>query len=221
MRDDLTFDQILEMLKGKYAGSVGEGVMDNVGAKGLDTPAERDVLAKEFGSEKTDRGLIDAVINYKNTGGSRDYDFDVDGNTEGYTFTGDAPLSGEAIQNMRNIQGITPDGGMNPNLNNLGMGGGFDRGFETPAAREGAIAETEFLKNSFAGTGEVMGGGVDRASFNANFASLTPEQKARVTEMMAGMTPAQKKAFALGMTGKEGQSKLNGYEVSNQNRLAY
>jgi putative protein kinase ArgK-like GTPase of G3E family len=60
---------------------------------------------------------------------------------------------------------------------------------------------------------------VDRASFNTNFQNLTPEQKARVTEMMAGMTPEQKKAFALGMTGKEGAGRLGGYEVENYDRL--
>ena len=135
------------------------------------------------------------------------------------TFGGDAPLSEEAIQNMRNIQGITADGQMLPDTNNLGLGAGV-RGFDTPAAREGAIAETNFLENSFAGTGEANMD-VDRASFNTNFENLTPEQKARVTEMMANMTPDQKRAFALGMTGKEGAAKLTGYEVNNQNRLAY
>ena len=45
----------------------------------------------------------------------KDYEFDVDGNTQGYTFTGDAPLTPEAIQRMRDIQGITADGQMLPN----------------------------------------------------------------------------------------------------------
>ena len=62
---------------------------------------------------------------------------------------------------------------------------------------------------------------VDRVTFNTNFANLTPEQKAKVTELMAGMTDAQKKAFALGMTGKEGAGKLGGYEVGEQYRLGY
>ena len=38
---------------------------------------------------------------------------------------------------------------------------------------------------------------------------------------MANMTPEQKKAFALGMTGKEGAGRLGGYEVSEQYRLGY
>ena len=51
--------------------------------------------------------------------------------------------------------------------------------------------------------------------------ALTPEQQANVTQLMANMTPDQKKAFALGMTGKEGAGRLGGYEVSEQYRLGY
>ena len=210
MGDDLTFEQILAMLQGKYAGRAEEGgVMSGVGAKGLDTPAERDFLQKYTGSDgfETDAGLMDLATDYKNNNVTKDYTFDVDGQTQGYTFGGDAPLSEEAIQNMRNIQGITADGQIMPNTTNLGLG-----------AEIGAAAETNFLENSFAGTGEANMD-VDRASFNTNFQNLTPEQKQRVTEMMAGMTPEQKKAFALGMTGKEGAGRLGGYEVENYNRL--
>ena len=210
MGDDLTFEQILAMLQGKYAGRAGGGgVMNGVGARGLDTPAERDFLQ----GGDSDNGVMDVATNYTNDNVTKDYTFDVDGQTQGYTFGGDAPLSEEAIQRMRDIQGITADGQMLPNTTNLGLG-----------AEIGAAAETNFLENTmgngFAGTGET-GMEVDRASFNTNFQNLTPEEKARVTEMMANMTPDQKRAFALGMTGKEGAAKLTGYEVSNQNRLAY
>ena len=210
MGDDLTYEQLLEMLQGKYSESVAKGgVMNAVGAKGLDTPAERDFLT----GGDSDNGVMDVATNFKNDNVTKDYTFDVDGQTQGYTFGGDAPLSEEAIQNMRNIQGITADGQMMPNTTNLGLG-----------AEIGAAAETNFLENTmgnnFAGTGEANMD-VDRQSFNTNFANLDDAQKARVTEMMAGMTPEQKKAFALGMTGKKGAGRLSGYEVENYNRLAY
>ena len=208
MGDDLTYEQLLAMLQGKYSESVAKGgVMNAVGAKGLDTPAERDFLT----GGDSDNGVMDVATNFKNDNVTKDYTFDVDGQTQGYTFGGDAPLSEEAIQNMRNIQGITADGQMMPNTTNLGLG-----------AEIGAAAETNFLENTmgnnFAGTGEANMD-VDRQSFNTNFANLDDAQKARVTEMMAGMTPEQKKAFALGMTGKEGAGRLGGYEVENYNRL--
>ena len=204
MGDDLTYEQLLAMLQGKYSESVAKGgVMNAVGAKGLDTPAERDFLT----GGDSDNGVMDVATNFKNDNVTKDYTFDVDGQTQGYTFGGDAPLSEEAIQNMRNIQGITADGQMMPNTTNLGLG-----------AEIGAAAETNFLENTmgnnFAGTGEANMD-VDRQSFNTNFANLDDAQKARVTEMMAGMTPEQKKAFALGMTGKEGAGRLGGYEVEN------
>jgi|TARA_R110001592_G_scaffold14149_3_gene63965 hypothetical protein len=210
MGDDLTYEQLLAMLQGKYSESVAKGgVMNAVGAKGLDTPAERDFLT----GGDSDNGVMDVATNFKNDNVTKDYTFDVDGQTQGYTFGGDAPLSEEAIQNMRNIQGITADGQMMPNTTNLGLG-----------AEIGAAAETNFLENTmgnnFAGTGEANMD-VDRQSFNTNFANLDDAQKARVTEMMAGMTPEQKKAFALGMTGKKGAGRLSGYEVENYNRLAY
>ena len=208
MGDDLTYEQLLAMLQGKYSESVAKGgVMNAVGAKGLDTPAERDFLT----GGDSDNGVMDVATNFKNDNVTKDYTFDVDGQTQGYTFGGDAPLSEEAIQNMRNIQGITADGQMMPNTTNLGLG-----------AEIGAAAETNFLENTmgnnFAGTGEANMD-VDRQSFNTNFANLDDAQKARVTEMMAGMTPEQKKAFALGMTGKEGAGRLGGYEVENYDRL--
>ena len=210
MGDDLTYEQLLAMLQGKYSESVAKGgVMNAVGAKGLDTPAERDFLT----GGDSDNGVMDVATNFKNDNVTKDYTFDVDGQTQGYTFGGDAPLSEEAIQNMRNIQGITADGQMMPNTTNLGLG-----------AEIGAAAETNFLENTmgnnFAGTGEANMD-VNRQSFNTNFANLDDAQKARVTEMMAGMTPEQKKAFALGMTGKKGAGRLSGYEVENYNRLAY
>ena len=226
MASELDIQGIMNMLS-QFGSSEDEenpystGVMDSfikklkIGENAeLDNPAERDFLKKIMEAEgmkttaEEKAGLVTgSPIPQTNYMDSKDYEFDVDGNTQGYTFTGDAPLTPEAIQRMRDIQGITADGQILPNTTNLGLG-----------AEIGAAAETNFLENSFAGTGEANMD-VDRASFNTNFQNLTPEQKQRVTEMMAGMTPEQKKAFALGMTGKEGAGRLGGYEVENYNRL--
>ena len=224
MASELDIQGLMNMLS-KFGSSEDEdnpystGVMDSFIKKlgigetaKLDNPAERDFLKnimKAEGMKTTAEETTGNPIPKTNYMDSKDYEFDVDGNTQGYTFTGDAPLTPEAIQRMRDIQGITADGQMLPNTTNLGIGEGI-----------GAAAETNFLENSFAGTGEANMD-VDRASFNTNFANLTPEEQANVTQLMANMTPEQKKAFALGMTGKEGAGRLGGYEVNNQNRLAY
>ena len=190
MGDDLTYEQLLAMLKGQYADSVGEGgVMSRVGAKGLDTPAERDALAFD-----SDNGVMDLATNYKNTNATQaDYDTKM-------SYIDSAPALG-GLDKMRALQ-------------NLGIG---ERGLDTSAERD-FLENT--MGNGFAGTGETNME-VDRASFNTNFANLTPEEQANVTQLMAGMTDAQKKAFALGMTGKEGAGRLGGYEVSEQYRLGY
>ena len=229
MASELEIDGLLDILSRMKRDGQGSGINDadssgvmnkliktlGIGENAeLDNPAERDFLKKIMEAEgmnttaEEKAGLVTgSPIPQTNYMDSKDYEFDVDGNTQGYTFTGDAPLTPEAIQRMRDIQGITADGQMLPNTTSLGIG-----------ADIGAAAETNFLENSFAGTGEANMD-VDRASFNTNFQNLTPEQKQRVTEMMAGMTPEQKKAFALGMTGKEGAGRLGGYEVENYNRL--
>ena len=52
------------------------------------------------------KGLMDGL---SGSGVTQSSSFDVDGKTEDYTFTGDAPLSLEAIQRMRDNQKITAD----------------------------------------------------------------------------------------------------------------
>jgi len=228
MGDDLRYEQLLAMLKAKYAGRVGEGVMDGVGARGLDTPAERDFLRKNTDTDAdgfdTDAGLMDLATNYKNA--ERDYDFEVDGKTEGYTFTGDSPLSGEAIQNMRNIQGITADGGMLPKTSNLGFMGssnpelmpgktptipnvvppGFHRMPDGSVMADGSM--------DYAGTGEMSPNPqtVDRNKFNAQFANLSASEQDRVKELMSNMTESEKAIFGAGLTG----APLSGFAVQNQ-----
>ena len=62
MDDVLTYEQLLAMLQGKYADSVGEGgVMSGVGARGLDTPAERDFLT----GFDSDNGVMSLATDYK------------------------------------------------------------------------------------------------------------------------------------------------------------
>ena len=251
MGDDLTYEQLLAMLQGKYSESVAKGgVMNAVGAKGLDTPAERDFLTEG----DSDNGVMDVATNYKNANATQtDYD------TKMSYIDKDPTLGGlDRMQKLQMMGAETANRTYDNDLiANLGIG---ERGLDTPAEREklaaimgmsahpdkmasfmetGVLdkgylekygvgakgldtsAERNYLENNnFAGTGEANMD-VDRASFNTNFQNLTPEQKARVTEMMAGMTDAQKKAFALGMTGKKGASRLTGYEVDNYNRLAY
>lgn len=206
----MTFEDIIaEMMGGASLGFADEakGVMDGITAKMKDvnTPTN------------TTKGVMETPtplpkpINVMRSEDTYDYDFGVDGNTEGYTFTGDAAPYSEAVAKMRAIQGITADGQMLPNTTNLGLGSDI-----------GAAEETNFLNNTFVGQNDFAGTGeanmdVDRQSFNTNFANLTPEEKAKVTEMMAGMTDAQKKAFALGMT----KGKVSGYELGEQYRLGY
>ena len=259
MGDDLTYEQLLAMLQGKYSESVAKGgVMNAVGAKGLDTPAERDFLT----GFDSDNGVMDVATNYKNANATQsDYDAKM-------SYIDKDPALG-GLDRMQQLQMMGVEAGFdtpaqlnsfmtNPTANTtnlglgsemvsaaereklaaiMGMGAHPDKRasfMETGVLPDGYLqkygvgakgldtpAERDYLENNnFAGTGEANMD-VDRASFNTNFENLTPEQKAKVTEMMNGMTDNQKKAFALGMTGKKGASRLTGYEVDNYNRLAY
>ena len=215
----MTFkDIIAEMMGGASLGFSDEvqGVMDGITSKikGVNTGTPTGVM--DTATPTIEAPLTaDPMINVMST---KDYDFEVDGDTESYTFTGDAEPSLEAIQSMRDMQGITADGQMKPNTDNLGLGASATHtmpdGTVMPGATHNANAQSEMGGMSMA-AGQ---GGVDRATFNTNFANLTPEQKASVAEMMANMTPAQKEMFARGMTTS---GKLGGYEVENYNRLAY
>jgi hypothetical protein len=191
---DLTYQQILEMLKGQYAGMDRSGVMDgSVGSRGFDTPAKREELAFD-----SDNGVMDLATNYKNTNATQaDYDTKM-------SYIDSAPALG-GLDKMRALQNI--------DSSNLGLGVGF-RGFDTPAAREGAIAETEFLENSFAGTGmpNLDAGVVDPEKFNNQYNNLTIREKSNVDEIMANMTEDEKRTFALGITG----APLSGFQVQDE-----
>ena len=209
----MTFKDILEeMVGGKYSESVAKGIMNTMESKMKPNANVKGVMDTDAETS------IPTAIDVMRGEDTYDYDFEVDGNTEGFTFSSDGNISLEDIQRMRDMQGITADGQMKPNTDNLGLGASATHtmpdGTVMPGATHNANAQSEMGGMSMA-AGQ---GGVDRATFNANFANLTDAQKASVAEMMAGMTPAQKEMFARGMTTS---GKLGGYEVGEQNRLAY
>tara|TARA_B110000211_G_scaffold40512_1_gene41872 strand:+ start:2861 stop:3481 length:621 start_codon:yes stop_codon:yes gene_type:complete len=197
---DLTYQQILEMLKGQYAGMDRSGVMDgSVGSRGFDTPAKREELAFD-----SDNGVMDLATNYKNTNATQaDYDTKM-------SYIDSAPALG-GLDKMRALQNI--DSSNLGFLSDSELGAG-DRGFDTPAAREGAIAELEFLENSFAGTGmpNLDAGVVDPEKFNNQYNNLTIREKSNVDEIMANMTEDEKRTFALGITG----APLSGFQVQDE-----
>jgi hypothetical protein len=197
---DLTYQQILEMLKGQYAGMDRSGVMDgSVGSRGADTPAKREELAFD-----SDNGVMDLATNYKNTNATQaDYDTKM-------SYIDSAPALG-GLDKMRALQNI--DSSNLGFLSDSELGAGV-RGFDTPAAREGAIAELEFLENSFAGTGmpNLDAGVVDPEKFNNQYNNLTIREKSNVDEIMANMTEDEKRTFALGITG----APLSGFQVQDE-----
>jgi len=209
---DLTYQEILEMLKGG-ASKVSGGVMDGLGIsreaaekikgfgfdRGADTPAKREELA--FNS---DNGVMDLATNYKNTNATQaDYDTKM-------SYIDSAPALG-GLDKMRALQNI--DSSNLGFLSDSELGAGV-RGFDTPAAREGAIAESEFLKNSFAGTGEANfdAVAVDPDKFNNQYNNLTSIEKSNVDEIMANMTEDEKRIFALGIT----DAPLSGFQVQDE-----
>jgi len=120
-----------------------------------------------------------------------DYDFDVDGKTEGYTFSGDG-LTAEAIQAMRDREGITA---------NLGMGNATHR-MPDGTVMPGASHPTQTNPN-FAGTGEA-------GPTNA-IPQMTPEMK----NVFMQLDDNQKEMFLRGVS----DGNVSNYETNNFNRL--
>ena len=148
-----------------------------------------------------------------------DYDFEVDGDTEGYTFSGDS-LTPEAIQNMRDMQGITADGQA---VSNLGMPEPVLMPGRTPTIPEGVptgmhqMPDGTMMSDSdmnYAGSGEpnMNAPVIDPNRFNKQFAALGNEEKSKVEEIMANMTEQQKIDFAAGLTGMP----LGGFAVQDE-----
>ena len=149
-----------------------------------------------------------------------DYTFDVDGNTESNTFTGDAFPSPEAIQRMRDMQGITADGQA---VSNLGMPEPVLMPGRTPTIPEGVptgmhqMPDGTMMSDSdmnYAGSGEpnMNAPVIDPNRFNKQFAALGNEEKSKVEEIMANMTEQQKIDFAAGLTGMP----LGGFAVQDE-----
>ena len=113
-----------------------EGLMDMLSrmkgteadARGVDTPAQRD-------------GVMDTLkpIDVMKNGYKKNI---AEGMASKYQ---DVMSNSDAIQNMREIQGLTADGGMKPNLG-LGsdtvLSGLGPRGFETPALRDAFMGQS-------------------------------------------------------------------------------
>ena len=153
-----------------------------------------------------------------------DYDFEVDGDTEGYTFSGDS-LTPKAIQNMRDMQNITADGQA---VSNLGMPEPVLMPGRTPTIPEGVATGMHQMPDgtmmsdsdmNYAGTGQpnMDAPVVDPQRFNKQFAALGNLEKSRVEEIMANMTEQQKIDFAAGLTGMP----LSSFAVQNENYGSY
>mgnify|MGYP003672397862 CR=1 FL=1 len=234
MASELEIDGLLDILSRMKRDGQGSGINDadssgvmnkliktlGIGENAeLDNPAERDFLKKIMEAEgmnttaEEKAGLVTgSPIPQTNYMDSKDYEFDVDGNTQGYTFTGDAPLTPEAIQRMRDIQGITADG---QPVTNLGMADPVLMPGRTPTIPEGIPTGQE----NFAGTGQPNMDApiIDPQRFNKQFAALGNEEKSKVEEIMANMTEQQKIDFAAGLTDMP----LSGYGIQNENFRSY
>ena len=224
MGDDLTFEQILAMLQGKYAGRAEEGgVMNGVGARGLDTPAERDA------------GLMNLATNYKNANATQsDYDAKMSYIDEDPSLP--STLGGldrmKALQLRADAAGFDTPAQRNAfmtdptaNTTNLGMANPVLMPGRTPTIPEGVptgmhrMPDGTMMSDSdmnYAGSGEpnMDAPVVDRQLFNKQFSALDNQEKSRVEEIMANMTDQQKRDFALGLTG----APLGGFAVQNEGR---
>ena len=139
-----TIEEVLkEIAAGASGGDAVKGLLASlgIGERGLNTPAERQVL----------KGVMDNP----NLALTKNWTFDVDGKTEGFTFTGDAMPDEVAVQKMRNAHNITAD----------------QTGVSTPAERDFIMKqqafEAELIKLSPA----------DLSSVLELFQGLSPQQK--------------------------------------------
>ena len=206
----MTFEDIIaEMLGGASLGFGDEakGVMEGITSKMKDVNKADDTQGVMATPTKLPQPID--VMRGEDT---FDYTFDVDGNTESNTFTGDAFPSPEAIQRMRDIQGITADG---QPVTNLGMADPVLMPGRTPTIPEGIPTGQE----NFAGTGQPNMDApiIDPQRFNKQFAALGNEEKSKVEEIMANMTEQQKIDFAAGLTGMP----LSSFAVQNENYGSY
>ena len=216
----MTFKDIIAEMLGGASDDVAKGIMDTMKSKMKPNANVKGVMDTEEAT--TLPQAIDIMR------GGKTYDFEVDGKTEGYTFNGDENLSNEAIQRMRDMQGITADGGMKPNTTNLGMPSPVLMPGRTPTIPEGVATGMHQMPDgtmmsdsdmNYAGSGEtnMNAPAIDPQRFNKQFAALGNQEKSKVEEIMANMTEQQKIDFAAGLTGMP----LSGFAVQNQNYGSY
>ena len=192
------------------------GIMDDVGKRGMDTPAERDFmqrvmkgeialtpdieekfkflmrksghsegsLAPESAFMQKLKYLSRANMEDRSTAG--EYTFDVDGQTEGYTF--DSYPTKESIERMRAIQGITADG-LNPAM-------------ESTA---GGDTEQQFVQKVMADKDRI---------FKTKMSQLTPQQIQQVNAVMQRLSPEQQQLFIEQVV--TGNVPLDGYAIQDE-----
>ena len=115
-----------------------------------------------------------------------EYTFDVDGQTEGYTF--DSYPTKESIERMRAIQGITASG-LNPAM-------------ETTA---GGDTEQQFLRKVMADKDRI---------FSTKMQGLTPQQIQQVNAVMQRLSPQQQQLFKEQVV--TGNVPLDGYAIQDE-----
>lgn len=184
------------------------------GDTGFETPAMRDAAIKAYQG-----GLLPGTPAYRefmlslgaNMGGDTfDVGLGIDGNEEGYTFTGDGGLSEVGMAQFRDRNNIQPALGGGMDSSNLGFAadpiadlssdfvGGFDRGLDNPAQRHSI--------------GEIMG-------------NLDPQEQMKVKQIIQSMNDGteegriRQQTFLNGLM--DGNIDAGGYEVQNQYRLGY
>jgi len=192
------------------------GIMDDVGKRGMDTPDERDFmqrvmkgeialtpdiaekfkflmmksghseasLAPESAFMQKLKYLSSANMEDRSTAGG--YTFDVDGQTEGYTF--DSRPTTESIQRMRAIQGITADG-LNPAM-------------ESTA---GGDTEQQFVQKVMADKDRI---------FKTKMSQLSPQQIQQVNAVMQRLSPEQQQQFIEQVV--TGNVPLDGYAIQDE-----
>jgi len=191
-----TFQDILAEMLGGVTGAGGfldeaKGVMDSMSTKIAGVNKGTGVM--DNASKTTTEAPLKHLkgIDVMRGEDTYDYDFDVDGNTEGYTFTGDG-LTAEAIQAMREREGITANLGMSEATHTMPDG----------TVMPGASHPTQFNPN-FAGTGE--------AGPTTSVPTMTPEMR----NVFVQLDDRQKEMFLQGLA----DGNVSNYETNNFNSL--
>ena len=220
---ELALQEYMAKLKSGFGQSMDNvnnnvtGVMDGVGARGLNSKAESGFLNDLMGggagaTDELTAGIIkDTDIN--NTAAERETllaGFAPEASNLGLGSRGlDTPaerdfLSTSFASNPELMPGATPT---MPDV----VPPGFHRMPDGTVMADGSM--------DYAGTGEVSPNPqtVDRTKFNSQFAELSEEEKARVKQLMSGMNDNEKAIFGAGLTG----SPLSGYAVQDENYGSY